>query len=135
MKQFSDALEKERQFEIGGELFKWRYPYWEEMSALFDEDSVLLEKLKENGNEEFSTDKEAIELIIKRIELFLDPEEGSLARWKKLAHRKSNPVPRFQFNELYRWLLEVTSGRPTEQPSDLEPGAGSTEASSVERSP
>ena len=32
MRRFSEELVEDREFEIGGELFKWRYPYWEEFA-------------------------------------------------------------------------------------------------------
>lgn len=134
MKRFSDDLvdAEDREFEIGGELFKWRYPHWEELAVILDEDVAALR----NGGEPADlTTKVVIEDNIKKILVFVDSVEGAHKRFRDLAKRKENPIPLQMFSQVYRWLLEVSSGRPTEQPSDLEPGAGDTEASSSEGRP
>ena len=66
--------------------------------------------------------------------MFLDPENEAIKRWKALAKRKTDPVPHYMYRELYEWLLEVTSGRPTEQPSPSENGPGQTVSTSAEGS-
>lgn len=133
MKRFSDMLVDDREFEVGGEIFKWRYPFWEEMAAIFDEDVDLLKNLDADSGQMPST-KESIERTIERSLVFIDPEDGAHERFRALAQRKDPPVPLFLFGEIYRWLLEVTSNRPSRQPSASEPGAGNSEASSAGRS-
>ena len=128
LREFSKELAEDRDFEIGGEVFKFRYPYWEEGAAIFDED------LSPNGDGKFSW-KADTELAIKRIPIFLDPDNDSHKRFKALAARKTNPVPRQQLVELYRWLVRITSGLPTNPPSDSESGGGASDASSQEESP
>lgn len=126
MKRF--GVEQDREFEIAGELFKWVYPYWEDIASVFDGD--VAELSAENGEEKDPTVKETIGDFIKRIELFIDPEfNDGITRWRALSKRKKNPVPHSQYAELYRWLLEVTSlPTPTEQPSPSEDGQLTTAA-------
>jgi hypothetical protein len=125
VREFSSELVTDKKFEIGGVVLEWRYPYWEELAAIFDEDLRAVRNGDEPG--EITTQK-ALEDTVERIGLFL--ENGSRGQWQEVAHRKDNPVPLFQISELYRWLLEVTSGRPTQSPSASEAGGGETEASS-----
>ena len=128
-REFSKELAEDRQFEIGGELFQFRYPHWSETAELFDEE-MTPEKQNGSGPEEFSF-KADTELAIKRIPIFLDPVNDSHKRFKTLVARKTDPVPRHQIVQLYRWLTQVTSGLPTSPPSDSESGGGDSAASSV----
>ena len=66
----------------------------------------------------------------KRIPIFLDPVNDSHKRFKTLITRKTDPVPRHQIVQLYRWLLQVTSGLPTSPPSDSVSGGGDSAGSS-----
>jgi hypothetical protein len=77
--------------------------------------------------------KQALEQTIDRVNLFLT--DGSKEKWGEVAHRREDPLPLFQISELYRWLLEISSGRPTQSLSDSEAGAGSSEPSSPDGSP
>jgi hypothetical protein len=134
VKSFSQDLAEDREFEIGGEVFRWRYPHWEETAAIYDEDLELLKEIEGQTNGDGPTTKQAVAMTQKRIQIFIDPAQDAIKRFQALTKRKTDPVPLFQYGELYRWLLEVTSGRPTNQPSDSEPGAGTTEASSADAS-
>lgn len=125
LREFSKELIEDRQFEIGGELFEFRYPHWEEGASLFDEET----EPATNGNFSWKADTE---MAIKRIPMFLDPKNDSHRRWKALVARKTDPVPRHQIVDLYQWLVRTTSGLPTEQPSDSVPGAGASDGSSQE---
>lgn len=127
MKRFT--IVEDREFEIGGEVFRWIYPYWEDIAKVFDRDNEELSQLATEGKEgengaepKDPTVHETIEDFIERIELFIDPDfNDGLVRWKALVRRKKNPIPHGQYSELYRWLLEVTSlPNPTEssQPSE-----------------
>jgi hypothetical protein len=131
VKEFSKELVTDRKFEIGGVVLEWRYPYWEELALIFDED---MKSFRNGGQEpgDVST-KDALEQTVDRVNLFLT--EDSRDRWVEVAHRKDDPVPLFQISEVYRWLLEVSSGRPTQSPSDSDPGAGTNDQSSAEGSP
>jgi hypothetical protein len=114
---------EDRDFEIGGEVFRWIYPYWEDIAKVFDQD--VNEMAGENGEEpKDPTVHETIGDFIVRIQLFIDPDfNDGVTRWKALAKRKKNPIPHSHFAELYRWLLEVTSApTPTESPSPSEDG-------------
>lgn len=123
MRRFSDELVEDREFELGGELFRWKYPYWEAGAALFDENM----QPEENGGFSFRADTE---FAIDKIPMFLDPANDAVKRFKALAARKTDPVPRFQFVEVYRWLVQVTSGLPTTPPSEQVSGGGENDTSS-----
>jgi hypothetical protein len=116
------GVEQDREFEIAGELFKWVYPYWEDIANVFDAD--VADITAQDGEEKDPTVKETISDFIKRIELFIDPDfNDGINRWRALSKRKKNPVPHSQYAELYRWLLEVTSlPTPTEPSSPSEDG-------------
>jgi hypothetical protein len=130
VKEFSKELVTDRKFEIGGVVLEWRYPYWEELASIFDDD---LASLRNGGEVGDVTTKKALEDTVERVGLFLT--EDSRDRWLEVARRKDDPVPLFQISDLYRWLLEISSGRPTQSPSDLEPGAGTSDQSSPAASP
>lgn len=130
MKRFT--VEQDREFEIAGEIFKWVYPYWEDIADVFDKDSVEMET---NGDAPLTV-RGTISDFIERIELFIDPEfNDGRNRWKALAKRKKNPIPHSQFAELYSWLLGVTSEtHPTEPFSPSEDGQQPIAATSTEGS-
>jgi len=116
MKRFT--AEKDREFEIAGEVFTWVYPYWEDIASVFDKDA---EEFGSNGEVKEITVRETISDFIERIALFIEPEQRD--RWIALTKRKKNPVPHSQYSELYRWLLETTSApTPTEPSSPSEDG-------------
>lgn len=121
-KSFSDELvEKvDRRFELGGEVYRWRYPHWEEMADIFDED--LAAATAANGNREIPTTRDSMARTFKRIKIMLEDEDR--AKFDALTERTENPVPLPQYGIVYRWLIEVTSGRPTTPPSDSALGHG-----------
>ncbi len=121
MKRF--AVAEDREFEIAGEVFRWIYPYWEDIAKVFDQDVEEVEGPNGEGPKD-PTVRDTIADFIKRIELFIDPEfNDGITRWRALSKRKKNPIPHSQYAELYRWLLEVTSApNPTESPSPSEDG-------------
>jgi hypothetical protein len=137
MREFSKELvnEAERKFEIGGELFRWRYPYWEEFADRRDKDAEIVQQTDEQKNGEAEvTFKDIYQDFITRIEAFIDPANDGLKSWRTLAKRKIDPVPAYQFSELYMWLLEVTSARPTETLLSSSNGQEQTEDTSTEGS-
>lgn len=118
LREFSKELVEDRQFEIGGELFEWRYPYWEDFAAQRDADAKIVQEQAEKiaaGQDEDTQFKIIVKDYIDRIEPYLDPKNDSIKRWRALSKRKVDPVPAYQFTELFMWLVEVTSARPTEQ--------------------
>ena len=127
LRRWSDELIEDREFELGGELFTVAYPYWEQTAEIWDEDTTP----SENGDGVFSF-KADTELAIKRIPLFLDPANDSHERFKRLSERKTDPVPRHQFVQVYRWLFEITAGVPTRPPSESDSGGGSSDTPSEE---
>jgi hypothetical protein len=130
-RSFSKELEEDREFEIGGQIFKFIYPHWKEGAELFDKEMVEVQS--ENGDTPAFSFVADTEIAIKRVPMFLDPENDALKRWKDLVARKPpHAVPRHQIAQLYRWLVEVTSGFPTQQLSDSSSGDGTSEPSSVE---
>lgn len=124
------VAENQRTFKVGGELFEWVYPHWEAGAKLFDDD---LNPADTNGGEpqQFSFVADT-KMAIDRIPMFLNPKNDAVKRFKALAARKTDPVPRFQFVQLYRWLVQVTGGLPTTAPSSegSADGAGGTDTGS-----
>ena len=132
MRDFDSELEQDRSIKIGGQVFHWRYPHWKDGALLFDEEMSQVQESSQNGEtQEFSFVADT-ETAIKRVPMFLDTENDAHKRWKDLVARKTDPVPRHQIAQLYRYLVEVTSGFPTTQPSDSSSGDGSSEGSSPE---
>ena len=128
-REFSKEQPEDRQFEIGGELFEWQYPHWEKMAQLWDESDVTEEEDEDgnkNGTFSFKTDTE---FAISRIPVFLNPANDSHKRFKTLLNRKTDPVPRHQIVQLYRWLFQQAAGLPTNPPSGSEPGGGDSDTS------
>ena len=125
-REFSKELAEDRDFEIGKEVFTWRYPHWQEAASLFDEEVTP----ESNGDAQAFSFKADTELAIKRIPMFLEGGAATKKRWDALANRKEDPVPRHQIVQLYRWLIQVTSGLPTSPPSASEPGGGDSASSS-----
>lgn len=126
-REFSKELAEDRDFEIGGQVFTWRYPHWQEAASLFDQE-VTSEST--NGEVPEFSFKADTELAIKRIPTFIEQTNDAHKRWKELVARKTDPVPRHQIVQLYRWLIQVTSGLPTNPPSASEPGGGDSDISS-----
>lgn len=133
MRRWSDELIEDREFELGGELFEWIYPHWEIGASLFDGEMDATDETDENGNPKFSW-KADTKLAIERIPLFLNPKNDAVKRFKALAARKTDAVPRYQFAQVYTWLVQVTGGLPTGPPSVSANGGGTTEADSPEES-
>lgn len=130
MKRFASATVEDREFEIAGEVFRWVYPYWEDIAQVFDRDAQEAEE--QNGDASITV-RDTIHDFIERIELFIDPDfNDGRTRWKQLVQRKKNPIPHAQFAELYRYLLEETSRpHPTEPSSPSADGQQPTEVTST----
>jgi hypothetical protein len=133
-RSFTQELEEDREVEIGGQIFKFQYPHWKEGAQLFDEEMTQVQTNGDAPTEvpafSFVADTET---AIKRVPMFLDPENDSHKRWKELVARKPpHAVPRHQIAQFYRYLVEVTSGFPTTQLSGSSSGAGSSDSSSLE---
>jgi len=132
MRDFDSELEQDRSIKIGGQVFHWRYPHWKDGALLFDEEMSQVQESSQNGEtQEFSFVADT-ETAIKRVPMFLDTENDAHKRWKDLVARKTDPVPRHQIAQLYRYFVEVTSGFPTTQPSGSGSGDGSSADSSTE---
>ena len=130
MKRFE--VTKDREFEVSGEVFRWVFPYWEDIADVFDADETD-EAVEGNGKVVEVTVRSTLQDFITRIELFIDPDfNDGVVRWRKLTQRKKDPVPHSQYAQIYQWLLEVTS-RPTPTlPSSLsEDGQPLTAATST----
>lgn len=132
-REFSKELAEDRDFEIGKEVFTWRYPHWKEMAQLFDDRNRVAIQNGDGEDEEqaFSYVADA-EMAIKQIPMFLEGGAATKKRWETLVNRKENSVPRHQIVQLYRWLIQVTSELPTSPPSVSETGGGDIDTSSQE---
>jgi len=127
IRNWDEELVEDREFRIGGELFEFVYPHWEAGAKLFDADLTPAEA-NGSGEQQFSFEADT-RLAIERIPMFLNPKNDAHKRFKTLAGRKTDAVPRYQFVQLYRWLVQVTGGLPTTPPSSplSGDGAGTTE--------
>ncbi len=138
IRSFSKELIEDREFEIGGEVFEFIYPHWEIGAKIFDDE---LAPAKKNGEAPAEPDKffwkNDTKMAIEKIPMFLNPKNDALNRFKALASRKTDAVPRFQFVQLYSFLVAVTSNLPTNLPSSSpsDDGDGKTEAESAGASP
>jgi hypothetical protein len=123
-REFSKELEEDRDFEIGGEVFSWTYPTWEQTASLYDEDL----KPSDNGDGSFSFTDDT-KFAIEKVKLFLDgPDQRK--RWDALTKRKAKPIPRHQIVQLYRWLIQEAGGNPTKPSSDSSESEAGTNVSS-----
>lgn len=120
MKKFSDTLAQDRDFEFLGELFKYKLVHWTVITQIVDGG-------RSNGKEPTAT--EQVQELIEIIPEFIDDENDGPERMKALLSGEGKPVPIGQVNSLYEWLIEVTSGRPTEPPSPSTGGRQKTGAS------
>jgi hypothetical protein len=137
-RSFSKEQPEDREFEIGGEIFRWEYPHWKDAAEfLQDELEQIREVQKEaEGNGDiaplFSWVAQA-EKAVTGVPLFLDKSfNDAHNRWKKLMARKTNPVPRHQIEECYSWLVEITGGFPTQRPESSVTGESPKSTSSEE---
>jgi hypothetical protein len=128
LRNWDEELVEDREFRIGGELFEFIYPHWEAGAKLFDEDMQPV-STNGDGEQQFSFVADT-KLAIDRIPMFLNPKNDSHKRFKALVARKTDAVPRYQFVQLYRWLVQVTGGLPTSPPSDSASGGGENAAES-----
>ena len=136
MRKWSEELQQDREFEIGGELFEWIYPHWEVGAKLFNEE--LTPVASTNGGEPVAFDwVENTKKAVDGVPMFLNPKNDSHKRWKALCARKVDAVPRHQISQLYNWLVQVTGNLPTTPPSSTgsDAGDGETEAVSSDVSP
>ena len=136
LRNWDEELVEDREFRIGGELFEWIYPHWEVGAKLFDGQLTPAQqngKAEEEKPEQFSFYADT-KIAIEGIPLFLNPKNDAHKRFKALVARKTDAVPRYQFVQLYRWLVEVTGGLPTTPPSEPQPGGGDSDTSSSEES-
>ncbi len=125
-RSFSEEIaELDYNFEIGGEMFKYRNLSWDEFGALAGLEEDFLKESEANGSAKTSMD-----FLVNRILMFLDPANESHKRFKALLKRKTNPVPHFQIQDLHDWLWEEISTRPTGPLSVSSNGPGSSEVSS-----
>ena len=128
IKRFSS--EQSREFEVAGQIFKWRTPYWEEIANVFDEATAAVAATNGAGDDARPAYTSTADLI-KRIEVFIDPADEGVKRWREAAKSKTSPIPYAVFGELYSSLLVVGSGRtPTGTPSPSSPGPQRTAATS-----
>ena len=135
IRNFDEELVEDREIRIGGEVFEFIYPHWEVGAAIFDEE--LTPEPNGNGEPEAFSWKADTQKAIEKIPMFLNPKNDAHKRFKALAARKTDAVPRFQFAQLYRLLVQVTSNLPTTPPSSplSDGGDGATEAASSDVSP
>lgn len=114
-RNFDDLLEKDHFFTIRGEKFDYLDVKPEVLTAF---------ELRKNGKK--SEADSTWDALDQQIMVFLPDEQH--ARWKELRAREKDPITIKQLTELIKWLMEVQTGRPTEQPSPLVSGPGRSAA-------
>jgi hypothetical protein len=125
------TTEESREFEVAGQIFKWRTPYWEEIADVFDQATQAVAQAQAENGDDARPAHTSTKDLIKRIEIFIDPENDGIKRWRAAATSKTNPIPYAVFGDLYSWLLVVGSGRtPTDTPSPSSPGPQAAAATS-----
>lgn len=133
-KSFSEELVKERTFELGGETFEWRYLHWREYSRWLDEraaaedaehaarQSVLNERERLIAEGKTGDDLPAIpeetveasfEALIGRIAKYVVKDQLDL--FNEVVNDEDREIPGHLLRSLADWLLEVQTGRPTEE--------------------
>lgn len=129
MKKFSDELASDREFEFMGELFKYKFVHWR--TATDNVQRARDEAARREKEKATPTATEDFEWTIREISQYIDSDNDGPQRMEKLLNNgDERPVPIGQVNELYTWLLEVSAGRPTEQPEPSQPGASTTRRTS-----
>lgn len=114
-----ERLKGERSFKIGGETFTHRVAVapevihpWLEASDTADSEADWLKILDET------------------VVAMLEP--GQEDKWRKVRDPEAeNPITQLDLSALMRWLIEVTTGRPTGQPSDSSSGSDGSGTSST----
>jgi hypothetical protein len=136
-KRFSEEMVPvdDRMFEVAGQEFRWQYPGWDEFAARANGGAPAEgddEKPDEHAVREMYAD------YAKRIEEFIDPDwNDGLTRWKALVKpgaKKKSPIPAYLLQQIWRWLLEVTTDSPTKQPSASADGLPETADTSKDAS-
>lgn len=128
LKEFSKDLAEDREFEFGGETFTFRYPSAEEMVDYLDK-AVADGAQATNGQLETTFTKDLSDLIENTL-LYIDGGPVAHERFKALTATQ----PRFAFLAVHTWLVETTSGYPTQPPSDSSTGAETSPPSSSGKS-
>jgi hypothetical protein len=132
LRNFDEELVEDREIRIGGEVFEFIYPHWEIGAKIFDEE-LTPEPNGDGEPEKFSWVADT-QKAIERIPMFLNPKNDAHKRFKALANRKVDAVPRYQFAQLYRLLVQVTSNLPTTPPSAPVAGGGDNDTGSSDAS-
>ena len=136
-RSFSKELEEDREFEIGGEVFKFVYPHWKEGAELFDrERQAYLEKQKALAEDPERAPAfsfvEDTEIAIEHSPHVPRPRAGRAQALDSTGRAQDRSRPAPPDRAAGRWLVQVTSGFPTRQPQDSSSGDGSSEESSAE---
>ena len=110
MRKWSEELVEDREFEIGGELFEWIYPHWEVGAKLFDDDLTPADDQRRHPGVFVSRRTRSLRSNGSRCSWTprTTPTNGG-RRWR---HGRRTRCRRFQFVQLYRWLVQVTGGAP-----------------------
>ena len=128
LRKFSDELVEDREFEIGGETFRFRVMHWTEAATVMDGEDV--KDAPQAGDDGVISFRADTEYAIANMNKYLDPENDAVKRWKALCARKTDPVPRHQIVQAFVWARERALGIPTVPPSELSTGGGSNGTSS-----
>ena len=117
-REFSKELAEDRQFEIGGELFEWPLSPLGGGGGVWDEEVIADEV--DGGR------ADGAGVLLPGRHRVRDQAHPALPRTPERLSQalqdagssQDRSRPRHQIVQLYRWLLQVTSGLPTKPPSD-----------------
>lgn len=116
MKNFDEArqarFDQDRDFQIGGQVFRARASVRPELLAPY-------ESLDEN-----TSASDALVIIDDLLVAMIEPNDDAHARYRTLREREEDAVGMEDLQELVKWLMEVQTGRPTEQPGGSSAGPG-----------
>lgn len=101
-RDFDDLLAKDYTFKVRGETFTWDDVAPEILSTF---------EVSKNGKKE----PDVWEILDQQILMFIVKEDH--ARWRELRKRVEKPVTIRQVTEILTWLMEQTTGRPTQASS------------------
>lgn len=130
-----DELSHDMTFTIGGETFVIHDVSPDVLMTTEAEESQDGGEGEGEGEEGAREGKSSMERIDEQILLFLNGDDGAVARWKALRARKQGdtpgPVPLWKILEFRRLLWETQSDRPTTPPSTSVAGRGKSAPTST----
>lgn len=120
----AEATVEDRDFKIGGEFFRAKRKVRPEVLIELSKIEAMADNL--DG---------ILETMDSTIQAMIEPNDDAYARYRAMRERDDDSlVDLDDLQEVVSWLIEVFTGRPTEQPGDSSAGRGSTGTNSTDTS-